>query len=116
MSYHKEQYASLLKKELARFFDHHVPHPAGTFISVTRVDLNESDSRAIVWLSLYPDNKAKEVFSSLKAYEAEARRYLADTVQRRTLPFIVFVCDTNQGAQLRVEKLLDTMDNKSVAE
>lgn len=112
MSYHKAQYASLLKKELARFFDHYVPRPEGTLISVTRIDLNDSDSRAIVWISLYPDTKAKEIFASLKEYEAEARRYLAEVVQRKTLPFIVFMRDTNQGEQLRLEKLLDTIDNE----
>jgi len=103
MSHHKEQYASLLKKELARFFDHHVPRPEGTLISVTRVDLNESDSRAMVWVSLYPDTTAKEIFASLKEYEAEAHRYLADVVQRRTLPFIVFMLDTNHDAHLRFD-------------
>ena len=110
MSHHKEQYASLLKKELARFFDHSVPRPEGTLISVTHIDLNDKDSRAIVWVSIYPDKNAKDIFASLKIYEAEARKYLADVVQRRTLPFIVFMLDTTQGARLRVEKLLDTID------
>jgi len=74
MSHHKEQYASLLKKELARFFDHNIPRPDGVLISVTNVYLDDAALRATVMVSIYPDANAKEIFASLKEYEAEAPR------------------------------------------
>ncbi len=112
MAHRSEQFTSFMKKEIAIFLDREVPRPLGVFFSVTNVMLNESGEEAKVFISIFPDQSAKEIFRTLKDYEKEARLYLAGKLKRRKIPYIRFVHDTSQQDAIRLEKLLENVTDK----
>ena len=107
MAHRDEQLISFIKKEIANFLDREVARPQGSFFSVTNVVLAQSGQEARIFISIFPDGVAKEVFKTLKSYQKEARVYLAELLTRRKIPYIMFVHDTSQEDRIRLEKLLD---------
>lgn len=112
MAHRPEQFISLLKKEVSNFLERSVPRPVGVFVSVTGVNLASRDTIAHISISIYPEDKADEIFKSLKPYEAEARGHLGNLIKHRIIPYIIFVHDKGQGDRMRLEKLLENIEDK----
>ncbi len=111
MVYQAERFASFLKKDIAQFLDRSVPRASGVIFSVTSVAVDPGGERAQVFISVFPEKFGEETFRTLKRFEGETRAYVSDHLKRRKIPALIFVRDMNQAAQVRLEKLLENIDD-----
>ncbi len=90
----------------------HVPRPEGAFVSVTKVLVNESFDHARVFVTVFPETSRDEVMKELPRFEKEARAFIAGRLRRHKIPEIRFVFDAEYAAGLRLEKLLENIEDK----
>ena len=111
MPHQKERLASFLRKELGIFLLRDFPHDPEIFLSIADVILNASSEEAKVYVSVFPELRADEIWKELKFYRGEARKYLAGRLKRRKTPKINFVPAETENI-IRLEKLLEKVKNE----
>ncbi|KKT41226.1 hypothetical protein A2W54_01920 [Candidatus Giovannonibacteria bacterium RIFCSPHIGHO2_02_43_13] len=111
MSHNTERLASFLEREVTGFLMRHAVLPEGSFFSVSRVILDNSLDKTQVFILIFPDKSANEAFKEIRRFEREARKYIASRLKRHKMPQIKFVLDTTQTKQVRLEKLLENIEN-----
>ncbi|KKT40204.1 MAG: hypothetical protein UW30_C0023G0002 [Candidatus Giovannonibacteria bacterium GW2011_GWA2_44_13b] len=111
MSHNAERLASFLGREVTEFLLRHAVMPEGAFFSVSRVLLDNALDKAQVFILIFPDKLAHESFTEIKHSEREVRKYIASRLKRHKIPHIKFVLDTTQTKQVRLEKLLENIEN-----
>lgn len=106
----------LLQKELSEIFRTQTAKTHGTIVSVSSVRISPDLSIAKAYLSIFPQNKAEEVFESIKASAKTIRYELAQKVrfQLRKVPELHFYIDDSLDYLENIDNLLGT--NKSAAE
>lgn len=112
MSYHKEQFARQIRRDISEFLENNIPRPNGSFISVTNVALDDRAICADIFVSIFPDADSAKLFKELRFYEKEARTFLAPRLQRRLIPEIKFHLDDSQSSRIGLEKLLENIKNE----
>ena len=111
MAHSKERFASFLRKELGIFLSRHFPHDLGIFLSVVDAAPDESSERAKIYISVFPENRSKEIWKELKLYQKDAKKYLAGRLNRRRVPQIIFLPVQTENT-VRLEKLLEKVKNE----
>ncbi len=114
MAYQKERFASFLKQEMAQFFSRQAASnlPEGAFVSVSRAEMSESGEEAKVYILIFPAEVAESAYRDLKKLEHEARKYISEKLKRRLIPKIKIMMDEGTEKKMRLEKLLETIENK----
>lgn len=114
MAYQKERFNSFLEHEMAEFLSREAAGllPEGAFISVTRAVVNESGETADIFISIFPDSVAKESFAEIRKLGKEARKQISNKLKRRQIPLISIKLDNIVDKAVRVEKLLDEIEEK----
>ncbi len=111
MVYQQERLASFIKKELAIFLEK-IPKEEGVFFSVTRVEIDSGLEKAKVYISIFPKNKSKNNFLSIKRLSSDARRLISGKLKRHKIPYLIFVLDEGGDQEARLEKLLSQVQNE----
>jgi|SRR3990167_2803299 len=111
MSHNAERLASFLEREVTEFLMRHAVLSEESFFSVSRVVLDNSLDKAQVFILIFPDKSANEAFKEIRRFERDARKYIASRLKRHKMPQIKFVLDTTQTKQVRLEKLLENIEN-----
>ena len=112
MAHQTERFASFVKKEIALFLEAHVPRPADSFVSVTGIEVHESFEYVRVFVSVFPEKYQNEVMKELSRFQKEARAFIASRLKRHKIPEIHFVLDTQYESRVRLEKLLENIEDK----
>lgn len=99
----------LLQKELSMILLQEAPlHYEGAMISVTQVRVTPDLSIARVHISIYPTDKTKSVFASIKNSSGLVRSKLGQKTgkQLRRVPDLQFFVDDSLDMVERIEELL----------
>ncbi|RED50712.1 30S ribosome-binding factor RbfA [Seonamhaeicola aphaedonensis] len=85
----------------------------GILISVTKVKVTVDLSVAKVYLSIFPNNKAKELLEGIKANTTSVRHELAQRTknQLRRMPSLEFFIDDSLEYIDNIERSLKGLDN-----
>lgn len=75
-------------------------------MSVTNVAISDDLKHIKACVSVWPDEKEKDVLEFLKKSSRELRADLAQSVKAKFAPDIEFVLDESEKKRLRIEKLL----------
>ncbi len=112
MAYQGERLASFLKKETAAYLIKNFPHPTDVFLSVTEAVVDQSGDSAKIFVSIFPDKNSADTLKNVKKYEGEIRKFLSSRLRRHKIPKIIFVLDKNFESGIRLEKLLEKVENE----
>ena len=105
-SFRSDRLSVLLKKTLAdiinRDFD-----PEGALITITEVDLDQSQSHAKVGVSIMPKEKTEFIMKKIKSWQGNFQNQLIKKLKMRYVPRIDFFSDEGPDNAARIEKLLN---------
>ncbi|MDO4695140.1 30S ribosome-binding factor RbfA [Porphyromonas sp.] len=98
----------LLQKELGELFRLETQKMRGLMISVTEVRVSPDLSIARVYLSIFPEDNAKNVIKAIQERSATVRFDLGKQVgsQLRKIPELIFHLDTSISYAERIDELL----------
>lgn len=111
MPYHKERFASFLRKEISDFLQANVPREDDIFMSVTKIFTRERSDKAEVFILIFPEKRAEETFRQIKRLERGARKYIASRSHRQFIPRIKFTLSGTEK-EIQLEKLLEKVKNE----
>jgi len=98
----------MLQKELGEFFLHYAREKSGVIISVSDVKVSPDLSLAKVFLSIFPNEKADEIFSIIKIDAKTIRYELGKRIrhQLRIIPELNFIIDNSLNYLEKIDELL----------
>lgn len=100
-----ERVGSLIQRELNKILLKEIEIP-GALITITNVDVSSDLERAIIKFSVYPSNKAKDVFKILEKNCRHLQYFLMKKINIKPMPKISFKIDYGPEKAARVEKAL----------
>lgn len=116
MSIRTERLGSVLQKDLGEILQRNY-QPAGTFITVTKVDVTDDLSIAKVYLSIFsPGRDIQPIYQKIDEKQDEIRYVLASRIknQVRRIPELLFYEDDTAEYVNRMESLFNkARDNRS---
>ncbi|MEK7599282.1 MAG: ribosome-binding factor A [Patescibacteria group bacterium] len=101
----KERSPSLIKKLAAEFIGRNIGL-AGVVITVTRVEIKSGFGRIEIFISVWPENKEKEIAAELKESERDFYEYMLKNFKIKYMPSFSFEIDRGEKARLKVEEIL----------
>ena len=84
------------------------PRISGTY-SITRVDVTRDLSYAKVYVSIYEEDKKKDLMNALKGAAGFIRRELGKKMLIRYAPQLIFIEDNNIEYGVHIDSLLKTV-------
>ncbi len=86
----RERLTAFLQEAIGEFFLRECAFDNGVFASVQFVDLNEVASRAMISVSVFPDEARDKVADILKTRENEATHFVRQKLDNKYTPAIRF--------------------------
>jgi len=74
-------------------------------ITVTRVSLADSLKKALILISVYPEDQEQKALEFLKRKRSDARVYLKKNIKTRSIPIIDFEIDKGEKNRQKIEDL-----------
>jgi len=96
----------LIKKELSQIILREVIFPPNVLVTVTRVDTTTDLRQSKIYISVYPENKAKKILEILNGQIYELQQKLNQRLKMKPVPKIYFVEEKITAAAGRVEEIL----------
>ncbi len=90
MTRRQEKANSLFGRLASTFF---VKEKTGALITVTRIASSEDLKSVKIFISIFPENKEKEILGILKGKAGELRRYICSQIKMKFLPFFEIETD-----------------------
>ena len=107
MTEHIPQVNELLHQELGSILLREFDVPEGTIVTITRVDASPNLQQAKIYISVMPEEKAKEVLRLLKKEVYEMQQLLNKRLNMRPVPRIEWVVETKTQEAQEIEEILD---------
>ena len=95
-----------MKREVARILLREVDFPEGTLVTVVRVEAFPNLQGAKVYISVIPEDKAKDVLRTLQREIFTIQQILNERLRMRPVPRIQWVLGTAAVQAQRIEELL----------
>lgn len=104
----EDKISRMLQKELGEIFLLYAKEMQGVLISVSDVRVSPDLSIARVYLSIFPNEKAKDAFTLIEKDSKSIRFELGNRIrhQVRIIPELVFVLDDSANYLERIDQLL----------
>lgn len=102
----RQEKARSLIKDLAGSFIREKAGP-GAIVSVTNVDISSDLKNAIIFVSIYPDEKEKETFSKIKSDLGELRSYVKSKMKSKFIPYFDIKIDKGEKNRQKIERILN---------
>lgn len=104
----QEKISRLIQKELSDIFLSYSRQNTGALVSVTQVRVTSDLSIARVYLSLFPQDKAEELFNAIKEDAKNVRFELGNRTrhQLRVIPELQFYADDSLNYLENIDRLL----------
>ena len=107
------KYGKQLQKDLAGIFQQDPNHYFGTSLgTITGVSVSPDLGLARIHLSIFPINKAEEVFEHLNSIKSEIRLKLGKKIgsQVRIIPELAFFHDDTEEKASKIDNLIDNLN------
>ena len=92
-------------RELAADFVHRESEHT-SLITVTNFGLSRDLKTAIVFISVYPEEKENEVLDFLKRKAGELKQYVTEHIRTRKIPSFDFALDRGEKNRQRIDELV----------
>jgi len=106
--------AGVLQPLISKILEKEGYNQDGTIITVTEVDINRALTLAKVFLSIFPENKAKKIFDSIVKDIYQIQQQVNKQCQIKIVPKIIFKLDERVAKADEVEKLF-LIDQKRIS-
>lgn len=106
------QVNKLMKKELGQILFREIEAPDRAFITLTRVEASSNLQQARVYISVVPDEKARDVLQVLQKNIYDIQQTLNERLKMRPVPKIKWFLETVTAEAQRIEELLDKIKEK----
>ncbi len=101
-----------LREGLAEAFARVVEFPPGVFVTVLGAKMTANTAHAKITISVFPENKQKEVLETLAHSEADIKQELSESLRLRRIPKIHYVFDENEAYAADIERALYELKQK----
>lgn len=109
-----EQINELIKEELSKILDRMIEFPAGTLVTLTRVEVSEDKWYANAYVSCLPthdgDIQDGEVLKIVEKNIYAIQQALNKKLRMRPVPKIRFLIDKAEKKRERIEELLSDLE------
>ena len=102
----------LMKRELGQIILREVEMPDQAVVTLTRVAASGNLQQAKVYISVVPDEKAREVLKTLGQNIFDIQQILNKKLRMRPVPKILWVLETAGAEAHRIETLLEQIRGK----
>lgn len=103
-----------LKREISQVINYEMTNTNVTgMISVTRVKISPDLRYAKVYVSIFNSKNVNKTLEGLKKSEGFIRTRIANTINLRTTPELVFVYDDSEEQGARIDKILREIKENS---
>ena len=109
-----KRFNELIKKELGKIIFDFLDVKPGILATITRVDTALDLFTAVVFVSIYPDREAKEIFDKLNRLIYQIQQILNKKLKIRPVPKIIWRHDKNPEEASKVESMLKEVREKEV--
>jgi len=106
------QVNELVKREVARVLLREVDFPEGALVTVVRVEAFPNLQGAKVYISVIPEDKAKDALKALQREIFDIQQILNERLRMRPVPKILWVLEKATAEVQRIEELLDQIKEK----
>src|SRR3989344_3500573 len=114
MSNRVPQVNQLIKKELGRIMLREVDLPEGALITLTRVETSSNLIQAKIYISVMPQEMARDVLEILKKQVYFLQQKLNERLKMRPIPKIMFAEEEATREAGRIEELLEKIHKNNV--
>jgi ribosome-binding factor A len=104
--------ADLMKHELGKLLLSHSHDPRFTFVSITSIDISKDYSHAKVYVTILDEEKTEEIMAALNKAAGFFRHHLAQAVNLRSTPKLIFHFDETIRKGQRISQLLSQTSKK----
>ncbi|MEK9166619.1 MAG: ribosome-binding factor A [Patescibacteria group bacterium] len=101
----QERLAELYRKSASEFFREHIGGE-GTIASVTNVEVKDGLREIIVYYSVWPDEKERDIKKAIEAQKGVFRDRISREVRTKFVPEIRFLLDEGEKKRAGIERLL----------
>lgn len=101
-----KKFNELIKKELGKIIFDFLDVTPDTLVTITRVNTALDLFTAAVFVSIYPDSEAEEIFYKLNRLVYQIQQILNKKLKVRPVPKIIWKYDKNQEEASKVESIL----------
>lgn len=105
--YRGQQIAEVIHRTVSEALLKEVDIPFGSFVTVSKVDLDPERKHAKVCLTVLPDSLALSTFRLVKTQTGQVQHRLNTTLRVKPVPRISFLLDKGEEKRHRIDKLLD---------
>ncbi|MBU3925762.1 ribosome-binding factor A [Patescibacteria group bacterium] len=106
MAFRHEKVCSLLQNLSASFISREFIGKPGILISVTKIEISKDFKKSTVFVSIFPEEKEKEILKSLKRRLSDLRDYVKSNAKMKFLPFFEIKTDQGEKRRQKIEELL----------
>ncbi len=107
-----KRFNELIKQELGKIIFDFLDVKPGVLVTVTRVITAPDLFSAAVFISVWPDNKAEELFGKLNRLVYQIQQLLNKKLKIRPVPKIIWKHDKNPEEAAEIEKLIAEIKEK----
>lgn len=101
-----------LKDAFAQVMAREVEFPLGILVTVLGAKVTANTSHAKIVLSVFPENKEKEVRDTLKEYDHELKEGLMDELRLRRIPRLHYAFNTAEAYASNIDAVLHELKEK----
>lgn len=105
-----QQIAEVIHRTVGQAFLKEIEVPFGSFVTISKVELDPERKHAKIFLTILPDGVALSTFRSVKNQTGKAQHLLNTTLRTKPVPRIAFLLDQGEAKRHRVEELLDQLE------
>lgn len=105
--------AGVLQPLISQILEKENYNQDGSIITVTEVDINRALTQAKVFLSIFPENKAKDIFDNISKDIFKIQQQVNKQCQIKIVPKIIFNLDNRVSQADIIEKLILEDQNRN---
>ncbi|MEK7539746.1 MAG: 30S ribosome-binding factor RbfA [Patescibacteria group bacterium] len=108
--YRGQQIAEVIHRTIGQAFLKEIEVPFGSFVTISKVELDPERKHAKIFLTVLPDGVALSTFRAIKNQTGTAQHKLNTTLRTRPVPKIAFLLDKGEEKRHRMDEILDQID------
>ena len=109
-----KRFNELIKEELGKIIFDFLDVKPGILVTITRVDTASDLFSVRVFVSIYPDKEAEEIFYKLNRLVYQIQQILNKKLKVRPVPKIIWKYDKNPEEASKVESILKEVKEDKV--
>ena len=109
--YRKERIVEIISHSASAFIQQE--SNKRSLITVTRVELSSDFSKAIIFVTVLPDEAEKSAVDFLKRNLGEFKDYIKEKTRLQYIPWFDFEIDKGEKARLRVEEISEGLKKEN---